>query len=277
MPTKPPWLATSKDHFDPVFLTQEDLEDASSFFCISSEDCASRIRSYSMTELADRWRAAGPRSEAEQVAFYENVEEYVWEQLQWHASPDRLAHWAMLERLASLCPPDRYPRVLDFGCGIGTDALYLAARGYRPTLMDVSGPAFRFAQHRFRRRGLEAEFKVSKGTVPVLEPSSFDLALCFDVLEHMPDPFATVRSIVKALRPGGALLERSPFEDDGDHPCHLRSGITRFGSGGWEPALASLGLQGQAGIRFVTSGRRRFVERMRARIWRLTGLWVVRI
>jgi glycosyltransferase involved in cell wall biosynthesis len=44
--------------------------------------------------------------------------------------------------------------------------------------------------------------------------SSFDLALSFDVLEHVPYPDAAFRQLFRILRPGGALLFSVPFATD---------------------------------------------------------------
>lgn len=41
--------------------------------------------------------------------------------------------------------------------------------------------------------------------------ASFDAVLCIDVLEHIEDPPAAAREIVRVLRPGGRLLLRAPF------------------------------------------------------------------
>ncbi|HVS62084.1 MAG TPA: class I SAM-dependent methyltransferase [Thermoanaerobaculia bacterium] len=43
-----------------------------------------------------------------------------------------------------------------------------------------------------------------------LAPESFDLILCADVLEHLIDPWATVKRLHGLLSPGGALLSSIP-------------------------------------------------------------------
>jgi SAM-dependent methyltransferase len=40
---------------------------------------------------------------------------------------------------------------------------------------------------------------------------NLDLALCTDVLEHVPDPAAAIRSMVRALKPGGSLIVTVPL------------------------------------------------------------------
>lgn len=43
-----------------------------------------------------------------------------------------------------------------------------------------------------------------------LEPGSFDLILCSEVIEHIPDPAAVLAGIVRLLRPGGTLVLSTP-------------------------------------------------------------------
>jgi SAM-dependent methyltransferase len=43
-----------------------------------------------------------------------------------------------------------------------------------------------------------------------LEPASFDVVLCSEVLEHTPDPRAVIRGIAAVLRPGGVLILSTP-------------------------------------------------------------------
>jgi 2-polyprenyl-3-methyl-5-hydroxy-6-metoxy-1,4-benzoquinol methylase len=45
---------------------------------------------------------------------------------------------------------------------------------------------------------------------PQLEPASFDVVLCSEVIEHTPDPGAVIRGIAQVLRPGGVLILSTP-------------------------------------------------------------------
>lgn len=40
---------------------------------------------------------------------------------------------------------------------------------------------------------------------------SFDVVLCTEVLEHLPDPVAAIAELTRVLRPGGLLLLTAPF------------------------------------------------------------------
>ena len=145
MPLTPPAL-DALPRFDPLFVTADDLDDLATFWGMTREACLERLKCYSLREMAEAWCRAGPRTPQEILSFYQNVDLYVWELMQWHASAARTSYWHVLVSVAARYPPAAgYRRVYDFGCGVGSDALFLASRGYEVTLVDVDGPALRFA------------------------------------------------------------------------------------------------------------------------------------
>lgn len=58
---------------------------------------------------------------------------------------------------------------------------------------------------------------------------SFDVVLCTEVLEHVPDPLATIRELVRVLAPGGMLLMTVPL-GSGIHqePYHYYGGFSPY-------------------------------------------------
>ena len=109
---------------------------------------------------------------------------------------------AAIERAA---PPDRFPRVLDIGCGVGRVADGLARRGYRVTGIDVSDDALRAA----RERVPAGEFiQLDQRRIGELV-GPFDLAL---ILWHSlgfgsrADDAAMLEAVEGVLRPDGAFL-----------------------------------------------------------------------
>jgi SAM-dependent methyltransferase len=77
-------------------------------------------------------------------------------------------------------------RVLDYGCGIGSDGLRLLDAGYRVAFADFDNPSVEYLRWRLKRRGLTAEiFDLDRRAIP----SDFDLAYAFDVIEHVDEPF----------------------------------------------------------------------------------------
>ena len=71
------------------------------------------------------------------MSFYASTELYVWELMQWHESGP-IALLGDFDLVRRAIPANRVASLFDFGrCGVGTDGLFLAGRGYDVTLADV--------------------------------------------------------------------------------------------------------------------------------------------
>ena len=82
-------------------------------------------------------------------------------------------------------------RLLDYGCGIGSDGLRFLETGYRVDFADFANPSVEYLRWRLARRGVEAMvYDVERD-----KPAGFELAYCFDVIEHVDDPFAFLADI----------------------------------------------------------------------------------
>jgi SAM-dependent methyltransferase len=86
-------------------------------------------------------------------------------------------------------------------------------------LADVSDVLLGFAAFRCRRRGARVQtIDLKKQSLP---SDSFDVAVCLDVLEHIPEPLQVVGNIRRAMRDDGLLMMHAPFGDDPEHPMHV--------------------------------------------------------
>jgi SAM-dependent methyltransferase len=90
-------------------------------------------------------------------------------------------------------------RLLDCGCGVGQNLALLAPYG-RTFGFDLTASGVRAA--RASGRPL-AQADVTR--IPFL-PDTFDVAVCFDVLQSVPDDSAAVAEMGRVLRPRGALV-----------------------------------------------------------------------
>lgn len=79
---------------------------------------------------------------------------------------------------------------------------------------------------------------VSDITSIPMEDESFDVVLCSEVLEHVPDPVRAVKELTRLLRPGGTLILTAPFASIVHFaPQHYATGFSRYW---YEHHLASL-------------------------------------
>jgi SAM-dependent methyltransferase len=114
-------------------------------------------------------------------------------------------------QLAAHLPDQPSRRVLDIGCGQGTQALELARRGHRVTGLDASERLladFRAAADAARPEVGERVTLVQGAVEEVdalFEAESFDAVLCQGVLMYFADPEPVLDSIARVLAPGGTL------------------------------------------------------------------------
>lgn len=125
----------------------------------------------------------------------------------WEASMARQAAvlGPLLERQ---CGPARTVRVLDCACGIGTQALGLALRGFRVTGSDISSAAIERARLEAAKRRVDCSFHVADmRDLSAAPESGFDAVIAMDnALPHLgsEEQLAQAAAAIRSrLRPGG--------------------------------------------------------------------------
>jgi len=115
-------------------------------------------------------------------------------------NPLRLAH---IDRTAGL----EGRRVLDVGCGGGILAEGLAARGALVTGIDLAEKPLAVTKLHLMESGLSIDYQlVAAETLARETPGRFDVVTCMELLEHVPDPAATVRACSELVKPGGHVF-----------------------------------------------------------------------
>jgi SAM-dependent methyltransferase len=113
-------------------------------------------------------------------------------------------------------------RALDVGCGEGADAIWLAARGWTVTAIDVSNVALVRARDGAARAGATVEWICGDALQASLSARSFDLvSMQYPALPKRAGD-AAVRKLLDTVRPGGFLL--AVYHDlDDEHREHMKA------------------------------------------------------
>src|SRR6266550_2453044 len=97
-------------------------------------------------------------------------------------------------------------RVLEIGCGMGTDGAQFAQAGAHYTGVDLTEAAIELARKRFELSGLEGEFQVADAENLDFADASFDRVYSHGVLHHTPDTARAISEIHRVLKPGGRAI-----------------------------------------------------------------------
>ena len=97
----------------------------------------------------------------------------------------------------------RGARLLEVGCGMGTDLLQFSRGGARCVGIDLTPRSIEITQHRFKLYGADGAFMISDGENLPFRDESFDVVYSNGVLHHTPDTEGAIREVHRVLRPGG--------------------------------------------------------------------------
>ena len=106
-------------------------------------------------------------------------------------------------------------RVVDVGCGGGILSESMARLGATVKGIDLADKPLKVAQLHGLESGVQVDYEaISAENLAAREPASFDVVTCMEMLEHVPDPAATIAACAAMTKPGGWLffstLNRNP-------------------------------------------------------------------
>lgn len=125
--------------------------------------------------------------------FFERVEEHRY-RTEWHIPA------------AADFAGSRGKRVLEIGCGLGTDGAQFAKAGAIYTGVDLTDAAVGLARRRFELDGLPGEFRVADAENLDFAGETFDIVYSHGVLHHTPDTARAIGEAHRVLRPGGRAV-----------------------------------------------------------------------
>lgn len=111
-----------------------------------------------------------------------------------------------LERKVEGMRPLAGLKILDIGCGGGLLCEPLARMGASVTGVDPADASIAAAKMHAEQQGLAIDYRAVEAETLVAEGRTFDAVLCLEVVEHVPDPAAFVKTCAALVRPGGVLI-----------------------------------------------------------------------
>jgi SAM-dependent methyltransferase len=117
-------------------------------------------------------------------------------------------HFEKLHHLLRLVDFGGYAgkRVIEVGCGAGTDLVRFARGGAVVAGVDLSSSAIALARSNFEQQGLAADLREADGERLPLPDDSFDLVYAHGVVQYTANPRALVAECRRVLKPGGQAI-----------------------------------------------------------------------
>jgi 2-polyprenyl-3-methyl-5-hydroxy-6-metoxy-1,4-benzoquinol methylase len=112
-------------------------------------------------------------------------------------------------------------RILDLGGGMGGTSVALALAGAAPLAFEYNRAYCDIIRLRAARYNLALPVVSGAGERLPFADASFDLLICWDVIEHVQDPERLLAELARVLRPGGraliTVINRFAFRDPHYH------------------------------------------------------------
>jgi 2-polyprenyl-6-hydroxyphenyl methylase/3-demethylubiquinone-9 3-methyltransferase len=96
--------------------------------------------------------------------------------------------------------------ILDIGCGGGLVCEPLCRLGARVTGIDPAPDNVEAARRHAEAQGLAITYRAGRVEDLAAEGMAFDAVVCLEVVEHVPDPGAFLKTCASLVRPGGLML-----------------------------------------------------------------------
>jgi 2-polyprenyl-6-hydroxyphenyl methylase / 3-demethylubiquinone-9 3-methyltransferase len=116
-----------------------------------------------------------------------------------------------IDALASL----KGKKVVDVGCGGGILAEAMARLGANVKGIDLAEKPLKVAQLHGLESGVKVDYEaIAAEELAAREAGQYDVVTCMEMLEHVPDPAATIAACSQMVKPGGwvffSTINRNP-------------------------------------------------------------------
>jgi ubiquinone/menaquinone biosynthesis C-methylase UbiE len=175
-------------------------------FARETWDLKKQVQSFWQNSPCDSWFTQEPPGTP---GFYRSLDEHRYEVHR------RLLSAVRFEQARGL-------RVLEIGCGCGSEAERFARAGAHYTALDLTNAAVNLTQRRFRLANLDGRFVQGDAeNLPFLD-GSFDLVYSHGVVHHTPDTPRCIREVYRVLAEGGRALIMLYYRHSFNYEVNLR-------------------------------------------------------
>lgn len=106
--------------------------------------------------------------------------------------------------------PKGTKEILDLGCGTGFMSCLLAKKGYKTTAVDMSTERLSL----FREKAEKLNIEIKNNDLFEFNENNFDLVICQEVIEHLPDYTKLIDKIEFFLKSGGYAIITTPYKEN---------------------------------------------------------------
>jgi 2-polyprenyl-3-methyl-5-hydroxy-6-metoxy-1,4-benzoquinol methylase len=151
--------------------------------------------------------------------YYINNNYEIYDHFFWHLEGRRPFDKKLLEDIKNFNPA-KSTEIIDYGTGGGQMAFMLAQEGYQVTIIEKNKKELDFISYRFKKHKLKV--KIVPTPIHKAFKNKYDIVLCFDVLEHIPDnEFESTINRIKSLKKtDGKVFATVSFGAQEAHPSH---------------------------------------------------------
>jgi 2-polyprenyl-3-methyl-5-hydroxy-6-metoxy-1,4-benzoquinol methylase len=221
---EPPGVGSVARKPDPALEREREefLVDTMAFTHLTREQVIDKtvVHNTGMKDEWAQWEKAGPMTDARIKEFYKTTSNYIFDLGGWHLwdLEKRESDLAMVQQMKFIGAKN----ILDFGGGVGFNAIQIAQAGFDVTLADLDSVTLKFGAYRAEKHGVK--LKLWKSDVEAMPPDKkYDVILCLDVLEHLPpdELRSVVDKLIQLKHAKTAVVIHAPFGRTAQHPMHL--------------------------------------------------------
>jgi len=157
---------------------------------IDPESLLGRVQSYWNERIHDLEMTRHPPGSPE---FFADLDEYRFDKLRY------------LPRVVDF-QAYRGKKLLEVGCGVGTDLVRFAKGGADVTAVDLSETALGLARKNASIAGVACDLRLANGEALPFESNRFDVVYAHGVLQYTAEPRRMVEECHRVVKPGGRAI-----------------------------------------------------------------------